>query len=167
MTAPSKNAPVSLSGANDAKSCNKVKLYRREHDTLYDLDAIKIPNYHRALNPTKVDALAESMAAIGLQTPIHVWFVEDDQERQTITLVAGHHRLAAAQKLGWDEIDCVFIDDMDEIERELWSIDENLCRANLTDAQEAAHLARRKELFELRTGGKTFPTSLSDGRKAG
>jgi hypothetical protein len=33
--------------------------------------------------------------------------------------------------------------------RELWEIDENLIRAGLTPAQEAKHLERRKELWEL------------------
>jgi hypothetical protein len=33
-------------------------------------------------------------------------------------LVAGRHRLAAALRLGWEQIDCLFVD-MDEIGREI------------------------------------------------
>jgi len=71
--------------------------------------------------------------------------------------VAGRHRLAAAESLGWDEVPCFFVD-MDEIDRELWEIDENLMRAGLSPSEEAAHLARRKELFEARGSGKSFST---------
>jgi hypothetical protein len=39
---------------------------------------------------------------------------------------------------------------MDEIDAELWEIDENLCRAELTEVEKAQHLARRKVLFEKR-----------------
>ena len=56
---------------------------------------------------------------------------------------------------------------MDEIDRELWEIDENLMRAGLSPSEEAAHLARRKELFEARAeSGKTFPTLTGRGNKA-
>src|SRR5262249_47234281 len=99
------------------------------------------------LNAAKVDALAESMASIGLQTPISIWAPDD----YTVILVAGRHRLAAAEKLGWVSIDCVFVNDLaTEIDRELWEIDENLCRAQLTPTQHAQHLARRKELYEAK-----------------
>jgi ParB-like chromosome segregation protein Spo0J len=41
----------------------------------------------------------------------------------------GAHRLAAAIKLGWEDIDAIFADGMTEIDRQLWEIDENLMRA--------------------------------------
>ena len=57
---------------------------------------------------------------------------------------------------------------MNDIDRQLWEIDENLQRANLTPSQEADHLKRRKELRDAReTAGRTSPTSLPDGRTAG
>jgi len=94
------------------------------------------------------------MREIGLQNPIHVWSPEPTEAY----LVAGRHRLAAAESLGWDEVPCFFVD-MDEIDRELWEIDENLIRAGLSPSEEAAHLARRKELFEARNvGGTNCPT---------
>jgi hypothetical protein len=63
-------------------------------------------------------------------------------------LVAGLHRLEAARKLNWKEIRCSVFDDMDADRAELVEIDENLIRANLTPAEEAAHMGRRKQLYE-------------------
>ena len=47
------------------------------------------------LDEVKVKALAESIQAVGLQNPIHVWKASDNE----VILVAGHHRLAAAKQL--------------------------------------------------------------------
>jgi hypothetical protein len=53
-------------------------------------------------------------------------------------------------------------------------INENLARAELTPAQEAAHIKRRKELWVAKRGreagktcGRNSPTSLKDGRGTG
>jgi hypothetical protein len=44
------------------------------------------------------------------------------------------------------------------IDAELWSIDENLMRAELPPAEEAAYLARRKQLWEIKRGAtRTTP----------
>jgi hypothetical protein len=123
----------------------------------------------RPLVPEKVAALAESMKLIGLQNPISVYLDEEDQAH----LVAGLHRLEAARSLGWDFIDAVVLDHLSPIDRELWEIDENLARAELTADEKREHLKRRKALWEQRqiaeneTGGTSRPTSLSDGRRAG
>jgi ParB-like chromosome segregation protein Spo0J len=55
-------------------------------------------------------------------------------------------RLKACERLGWDFIPCIFLDEDTAIDREMWGIDENLSRAELTPAEEADHLKRRKEL---------------------
>ena len=89
--------------------------------------------------------LAASMASIGLQSPITVWVPDESK----IVLVAGAHRLAAAKSLGWEYIDALEIS-LDGDERELWEIDENLCRSELTDAEKREHLRRRKALWEQR-----------------
>ncbi|MBI1209757.1 MAG: hypothetical protein GC191_21060, partial [Azospirillum sp.] len=48
----------------------------------------------RRINPAAVDALAQSIADIGLQVPITVR-LEEQPDRQCMFLVAGAHRLAA------------------------------------------------------------------------
>ena len=105
------------------------------------VDAVDVGDRLRSINPEKVAALAESIDAIGLQQPILVWSPDDD----TLDLVAGLHRLEAVKKLGWEEIDCIFVD-MNDLDRQLWEIDENLCRADLTDLQRAQHTAKRADL---------------------
>lgn len=122
----------------------------------------------RAVNPDKVKQIAESMKAIGLLNPIYVSYSAD---ASSCTLVAGAHRLAAAKLLGWDSIDTVEVVG-DSLTAQLAEIDENLCRSELTPAQYVMHIARRKEVWEAmreleKVGGKSFPTSLPDGRKAG
>ena len=109
------------------------------------IDSVRVPERLRKKDPAKVVALAESIAEIGLQQPISVWSPDDE----TCDLVVGLHRLLAAQSLGWDEIDCVFLD-LDDLDRQLWEIDENLCRADLTDAERAEHTAKRAEVIAAR-----------------
>ncbi len=58
-------------------------------------------------------------------------------------------RLAAARALGWETIAAFVLDsDTGNLEAELIEIDENLCRAELTPAQRAAAIARRKQIWE-------------------
>jgi ParB-like chromosome segregation protein Spo0J len=63
-------------------------------------------------------------------------------------LVIGLHRFEAAKKLNWEEINCTIFDDMDADQAELAEIDENLIRADLTPAEEAVHIGRRKAIYE-------------------
>ncbi len=105
------------------------------------------------------------MREIGLQSPITVWKYGGDQ----YGLVAGLHRLEAAKRLGWDEIDAV-VTSADEIDRQLWEVDENLIGAELTTAERASHVAKRKKLFEQRAAmenpnnGTTRPENRRRGR---
>lgn len=136
-------------------------------------DAIDVGGRHRHLDDAKVKALAKSIDEIGLKYPIHVRrvdLVDDDGEvDERLLLVTGAHRLASIKSLGWDWVTClVFPPDASELDAELWEIDENLMRAELSDAELADHLARRSAIWaEKVTGGTIRPTSLADGRKAG
>jgi ParB/RepB/Spo0J family partition protein len=111
------------------------------------LSSISISSRLRSLRQEKVDALAGSMLDQGLLSPIIVRPEGDGYE-----LVVGHHRYAAAQKLGWEKIDCIVRKGLDAVQAELCEIDENLIRADLTPAEQAAHHARRKELYEQKYG---------------
>lgn len=125
------------------------------------VDGVSVGPRHRSLDDARVSALAESMNAIGLQQPITVWMESDS----AVHLVAGHHRLEAARRLGWDFIDAFFVK-MDAVSRELWEIDENLMRAELSDDEKREHLRRRKELWEARQeeSGKSLSTLDKGGR---
>jgi len=125
-----------------------------------DPEDVTVPDRLRVLNQSRVVKLAESMAVIGLQQPITIWRDDPEGAQDTLYLVAGAHRLAAAIKLRWFEIDVVYVDDLTEIDRQIWEIDENLMRAELSPMEHANHVTRRAKLLEARPklGGKTFPT---------
>lgn len=109
------------------------------------LDALVVGERQRTLKPERIDALAESMKTLGLQQPISVWFDADDR----MHLIAGLHRVRAAEKLGWEQIDAVEVD-LSPTEREMWEIAENLHRIGLTKEERDAHIRRYAELMERR-----------------
>lgn len=102
----------------------------------------------RPLNDRHVQALVASIGEIGLQTPITVMARKDDDGWRSI-LVAGAHRLAALRQMGEEGTNCFILPDDDDA-AELWEIDENFARAELTDAQRADHHARRAAILVRR-----------------
>ena len=139
-----------------------------------DIEDIHVGERQRALREDGVKALAASMKEIGLMTPISIRIVDgplqiDGEEVWSVPcLIAGAHRLAAAKASGWAKIDC-YVLAADDIDAQLWEVDENLSRAELTTDEKRTQLRLRKQLWEKRqeTGGTSRPTSLSDGRSAG
>jgi ParB-like chromosome segregation protein Spo0J len=107
-----------------------------------NIEDITVEPRHRAVNAEKAEALARSMREIGLRTPVHI-VVRDGGK----FLVAGAHRLAAARLLGWREIQAIEIEESDP-HADLWEIDENLARLELTATEQTEHLSRRQELWE-------------------
>lgn len=130
----------------------------------FGADLIEIPAGRRAVSEAKVEALAESIRHIGLQTPPTVRFIRDQDEGDRIVLVAGAHRLAACKSLGHDFIDCIVIGD--DVDPELWEIDENLCRNELSPSERAELTARRKAIYE-RLHPETSHGSPSVSRQVG
>lgn len=116
------------------------------------LDALVVSNRHRDTTSEKVSLLAESIKEIGLLTPITVRFEEDE----TMHLVSGLHRVRAAEKLGWEQIDAIAIN-MDDVDRERWEIAENLHRSELTDLQRSQQLTRWTELTLLKVRQSDAP----------
>jgi ParB family chromosome partitioning protein len=102
----------------------------------------------RRLDPSNVRRLADSIAEIGLQTPISVHVIELAGNAKRYHLVTGEHRLEACKSLGWTEIPAT-IPDLDDYGCELWAIDENLIRAELSELERGDHLRQRKGLYEL------------------
>ena len=113
----------------------------------YPLARIKVGQRMRPLAPAEVEAMAESLRQIGLLNAIHL--LPDG------TLVAGNHRRAAAELLGWTHIRARIVE-LNEIDAELAEIDENLRRSNLSILEEAEHLLRREELLEAK-GARAKP----------
>ncbi len=150
-------------------ACEKYDLLKKRRLKIkqFGPEEITVPRRLRALDQSKVDELAESMDAIGQQQPITVWLDDPDDADQTLYLVAGAHRLTAAIKLGWDEINVILTEDMTEIDRQLWEIDENLMRAELSPTERGEHLARRAEIWNAipEVGGATCATHDASGRK--
>ncbi|WP_244479489.1 MT-A70 family methyltransferase [Rhizobium sp. Leaf384] len=111
------------------------------------VDEIVIGHRLRSVDQVKVDALKVSIADLGLRTPISL-FLGGEDGRQMF-LAAGAHRLEAVRQLGREWIAAV-VREEDAFDAELWEIDENLCRAELTPADRALFVFRRKELYLMK-----------------
>jgi len=116
--------------------------------------AIDATGRMRPLDPGWVEALADMMATEGQQTPLTVRQMAGENE---LRLIAGGHRLAAAQRLGWEEIDAEVIECSDD-EATLREINENLARRNLTVLEEAVFLAQHKAVYE-----RLYPSTKHGG----
>ena len=93
----------------------------------------------RALDQAHIQALADSMAETRLLNPITIG--------SNFVLIAGFHRLEAAKRLGWAEIECTILD-LPDLEAELAEIDENVVRKGLSGVEYSELLLRRKEIYE-------------------
>jgi ribosome-associated translation inhibitor RaiA len=93
----------------------------------------------------RVEKLADSVAKLGIQVPVSVIEGEGGY-----TLVAGLHRLEACRRLGIEQIPCIVMEG-GEIDAQLWEVDENLMRSELSPIERAAHLKRRKQLWERKS----------------
>lgn len=153
----------------------------REID-LIGVDGIDIGERHRVPTEEAIAQLAASMSEIGLQTPIIVRLVVDDEGiGNALHLIAGATRLAAAKRLGWEDIEAIVIEG-DAIDAEMIEIAENLHRLGLTKEQRDEHIRRYAELLRMREEARAAererdllerqpaqnaPPVLTDGRRAG
>jgi ParB/RepB/Spo0J family partition protein len=101
------------------------------HETgrLVALDRIRVPENVRALDDAHVQALAGSIALQGMLVPVVVREVDDGFE-----LVAGFHRIAAAEQLGLADVPVVIRDvETEDADRAV----ENITRKQLNPYEEA------------------------------
>jgi ParB-like chromosome segregation protein Spo0J len=123
------------------------------------------------LREESLELLMDSIREIGLQTPISV--KRDDLPtgydfEESYLLVAGAHRLEACRRLGKETIEAV-VTTLNDFDRKIWEIDENLIRADLTVLEQSEHIAARKEIYEqkhpqTRRGG-AIAANAEMGRK--
>ena len=116
------------------------------------IDTIHTGERARSLCETAVETLAESIKAIGLQTPISL-IAEPNGRDERYVLVAGLHRLEAHRRLGKSRIDARIID-LDETDRQLWEIAENLHRAELTPLERSEYIDQWIKLSKERAEAK-------------
>ncbi len=110
------------------------------------IDSIDVGARLRPVDLARVEALKNSIGELGLKTPISVYGNAGDER---VRLSAGGHRLEAMRQLGREHIDC-FHEEGDALDAELWEIDENLARSELTPADRALFTHRRKEIYLLK-----------------
>ncbi len=122
------------------------------------VDGVEIGERLRPLNEATVERLVESMSRLGQLQPITVY----SPDNHRVVLIAGQHRLEAARRLEWDEIDCIFVDG-DEVDRQLREIAENLHRAELTALERDEHIAKWVELAAIKARQVDEP--LKGGRQ--
>jgi ParB-like chromosome segregation protein Spo0J len=113
------------------------------------LDEIILPEDSRPHAEAAVAAMADSIRAIRIQTPISI----DSHKR----LIAGKLRFLGAQQVGLPAIDCFVVEDTAILL--LWRIAENLHRTELSVIEKAAALvqwaeAKGAQLEQVSVGGR-------------
>lgn len=133
------------------KSAFEAKTGSNDLPVALRIGQIHVGNRLRTVDQGKVDALKASIEELGLRTPISVVgsTLAVSTPLQMVTLAAGAHRLEAMKQLGREYIAAI-IRDEDDLDAELWEIDENLCRAELTPADRALFVFRRKEIYLMK-----------------
>jgi ParB/RepB/Spo0J family partition protein len=129
------------------------------------IDTIEVSGTGRPYNATDVSALVGSIRAIGLQVPITVDGNSDTGE-VIYRLVAGRHRLEAYRVLGHDTIPARVVT-LDEVDRHLWTISENLHRTDLTPLERAEHIAEWIRLTKAKADASQVGTHEKAGQKPG
>lgn len=94
-----------------------------------------------------INELAESIKTDGLWNPVLVKRNKDSG----YDLISGGHRLRAAKKLGWDEIEANILD-IDDTIASFLAIKTNLLQKNLTDIEEAKAIKRIIDEFGFTQG---------------
>lgn len=108
------------------------------------VDSILVTPRLRGLREDAVVELTASIQQVGLINPITIW---RPNGRVVPHLISGAHRLEVARRLGWETIPCCTIAG-DTDRAVLIEIDENLARGELSAAERAIHIAKRKEVYE-------------------
>ncbi|WP_226557802.1 ParB/RepB/Spo0J family partition protein [Salipiger thiooxidans] len=126
--------------------------------TELQVDQIVVRDRLRPVSDAGVAALVASISEMGImKDPVHVRRVK--HRGGEFVLLAGAHRLAAAQKLGWEVIKVTCWTCTDDFAR-LMEIDDNLAGAEMNALDTAVFLAERKRLYE-----KMYPGTKAEAFK--
>lgn len=99
----------------------------------------------RPVSEAGVESLMASITEIGvMKDAIHVRKKKDG----SLWLIAGGHRLEAARRLGWAEIEAKVWSGMTDDMARLMEIDDNLAGAEMNALDTAVFLAERKAVYE-------------------
>jgi len=138
--------------------------------------SIHIGERTRPVDDDHALAIAASMAERGLLNPITVRATPAARKGKTpYTLVAGGHRLRAAEMNQWGEIDAIVVE-ADALEAQLMEISENLYRNELNKLDRAIFVLKFRELWEEKHGkitpggdqkskGNHYPLIYTPGRE--
>ena len=113
------------------------------------IDEIDLSHAIRPYNASVVAELAQSIRAIGLQTPL-TCVIRDGRH----ILVAGRNRLEALCIIGAEQAS-VRIVDFSDVEAQLWQFSENLHRAELTKLEYDRQVVRYTELLKVKLAEET------------
>jgi ParB/RepB/Spo0J family partition protein len=123
-----------------ASNSPTVPTYKIHHIAV---DQIQVSGKRRQINQKKLDGLKDSIARIGLRTPLTIRSLKSGKKQ----LITGGRRLEAVKALGWKKVPCVYITGGAKVAR-LWEISENLHRDGLTDLEEADLIVEWLKLTE-------------------
>jgi hypothetical protein len=123
-------------------------LVRKAQHKFVPLDEIDLSQTIRPYNAAVVAELAQSIRAIGLQTPLTC--IERDGG---YILVAGRNRLEALRLIGAEHAP-VRIVDFTDVEAQLWQLSENLHRAELTKLEYDRQVVKYAELLKAKQAGE-------------
>lgn len=140
---------------------------------LIDIAHIEVGTRLRGTTAEQVTSLAESIAEVGLISPIAVYrrpVIRANISVDGFGLIAGLHRLEACRSLGLVQIEANVVE-ADDLRRQLAECDENLCGAKLSPAEKSLFTERRKQIYialhpETRHGGNQAGPSGQFGHTA-
>nr|WP_283258334.1 ParB N-terminal domain-containing protein [Pseudomonas sp. GX19020] len=99
----------------------------------------------RPVSEAGVESLIASIKETGvMKDAIHIRKKKDGK----LVLIAGGHRLEAASRLGWEEIEAKIWTDVTDDWARLMEVDDNLAGAEMNALDTAIFLAERKRLYE-------------------
>lgn len=106
----------------------------------------------RPIDEDHAAAIAASMVDRGLINPLTVRSTPAANGGKTpLTLVAGGHRLRAAELNGWEEIDVIVVS-ADAVEAQLIELSENIYRNELNPLDRALFVLKFREVYEEKFG---------------